>query len=85
METSNPVSLQSPNPTPILSFHDVAKKIIKKAIRSAVCIDDMFLEPYMTNEEIEIAEAKLKPNEDGTKAELERVIPRNLYKPKKVI
>jgi len=66
--------------TTILTFADIAKRIVKKSIRSAVCIDDRFIEPYMSKEEIDLIEKDLKPNKDGSKVFLDNAIPKGLYK-----
>ncbi len=58
------------------SFKDIAKDIIKNSIRSAVCIDDVFEEPYMTVEEKEISNNTL--NAKGLN--LNNEIPTSLYK-----
>ncbi len=63
-----------------LTFADIAKRIVKRSIRSAVCIDDRFIEPYMSKEEIDIIEKNLKPNKDGSPVLLDDTIPKGLYK-----
>jgi hypothetical protein len=63
-----------------ITFAAIAKKIVKKAIRSAVCIDDRFIEPYMTAEEISAIEAGLKPNKNASPAKLDGLIPKGLYR-----
>lgn len=61
---------------PKIQFSDVAKQIIKTSIRSAVCIDDRFIEPYMTDEEIGKRNEEIK----STGETLSDVIPRELYR-----
>lgn len=64
--------------TEITNFKDVAKHIIKKSIRSAVCIDDMFEEPYMSAALIESRNAELSQR-DNKEIFLDRTIPTKLY------
>lgn len=54
------------------SFSEVARKIIKSSIRSAICIDDRFAEPYMSDDEI-----KTIVDKDGI--QFDKDIPKNLY------
>jgi hypothetical protein len=58
------------------TFQDVAKEIIKKSIRSAVCIDDIFIEPYMDDERIAFLKEKLSKKD----LDLDFKTPSNLYK-----
>jgi hypothetical protein len=62
--------------TVVKTFEEIAKDIIKKSIRSAVCIDDIFIEPYMANEKIESLNKKL--SSQGLVLDLKT--PSNLYK-----
>ncbi|MGJ8548852.1 response regulator receiver domain [Winogradskyella wichelsiae] len=57
-------------------FADIAKQIIKTSIRSAVCIDDRFIEPYMDSDLIDIINEDIK----HTGESLSDVIPSGLYK-----
>jgi hypothetical protein len=61
-----------------MSFREVAKGILKKSIRSAVCIDDMFEQPYMLSEEIEARNKELTAR-DGRNVALDNKIPKALY------
>lgn len=58
------------------TYKDVAKKIIKSSIRSAICLDDVFEEPYMTTEEKD----ELKASLTATGLEFNSEIPKGLYK-----
>lgn len=62
----------------IQTFKDIAKSIIKKSIRSAVCIDDMFEEPYMEAEAIIARNAELSAR-DNKEVKLNNKIPSKLY------
>lgn len=64
--------------TEVKKFKDVAKHIIKKSIRSAVCIDDMFEEPYMSAALIEARNAELSQR-DNKEVILDKSIPTKLY------
>ncbi|MEX1013743.1 MAG: response regulator receiver domain [Candidatus Paceibacterota bacterium] len=61
-----------------MSFEDVAKGVLKKSIRSAVCIDDMFEQPYMIAEEVEARNKELSER-DGGEVHLDSKVPRALY------
>ncbi|RYE55821.1 MAG: hypothetical protein EOP48_09360 [Sphingobacteriales bacterium] len=63
---------------PILTFKDIAKNIIKKSIRSAVCIDDMFEEPYMDAASIQVRNIELSQR-DNKEIILDNKIPAKLY------
>jgi len=58
------------------TFKDIAKRIIKGSIRSAICLDDVFEEPYMTTEE----KKTLNQNLEAVGLKLDTDIPKNLYK-----
>nr|WP_315172085.1 response regulator receiver domain [uncultured Flavobacterium sp.] len=60
----------------IKTFEVVAKEIIKKSIRSAVCIDDIFVEPYMDDNQI----SHLRENLEKQGLILDFNTPSNLYK-----
>lgn len=62
----------------VLNFKDIAKNIIKKSIRSAVCIDDMFEEPYMDADTILARNAELSER-DKKNIILDNKIPTKLY------
>ncbi|WP_299108670.1 response regulator receiver domain [uncultured Tenacibaculum sp.] len=57
-------------------FDEIAKEIIKTSIRSAICIDDRFIEPYMLQEEIESFNKSIEHKGET----LSNEIPRSLYK-----
>lgn len=58
------------------SFQEVAREIIKKSIRSAVCIDDIFVEPYMEDEIID----SLQKDLESQGMSLDFNTPASLYK-----
>lgn len=59
-----------------ITFEEIAKQIIKKSIRSAICIDDRFIEPYMETEQIEKFNQKII----GSGESLDFETPCELYK-----
>jgi hypothetical protein len=61
-----------------MKFEQVAKEIIKKSIRSAVCIDDMFEQPYMTTDAI-LERNKELSERDMAPAELKKKLPGLLH------
>jgi len=62
-----------------VSFESISKEIIKKSIKSAVCIDDMFVQPYMSDQEIFEIEDSFDLDKEGNRQFLNRDIPRSLY------
>lgn len=60
----------------IKSFEEIAKQIIKKSIRSAICIDDRFIEPYMPIEKIASINIQLEPLNESLSSD----IPAQLYR-----
>lgn len=61
-----------------MTYEQIAKKIIKKSIRSAICIDDRFEQPYMTPEEVNERNEELT-SRDKIKVVLDKNLPRNLH------
>lgn len=61
------------------SFSDVAKSIIKRSIKSAICIDDQFEQPYMSSDEIRIRNQELS-DRDNAPIQLNSLIPKELYR-----
>lgn len=59
------------NPTP--TYSEIAQEIIKTSIRSAICIDDSFVEPYMSQE---VKDEYFSTHEQNLNEE----IPSSLYK-----
>lgn len=57
-------------------FSEIAAQILKTSIRSAVCIDDRFIEPYMSIDQIDQRNEEIK----GTGETLSDIIPSELYK-----
>ncbi len=60
-------------------FQDIAKEIIKKSIRSAICIDDMFEQPYMEEKDITRINEVLS-NREKTATTVDKVLPTKLYR-----
>jgi len=61
-----------------MSYQEVAKIIVRESIRSAICLDDMFEQPYMTKDDIEQRNGELSKREKKPIA-LNRELPRKLY------
>lgn len=59
-----------------MTYEQIAKKIIKKSIRSAICIDDRFEQPYMTPDEVNQRNEELTARDNTT---LDKVLPKNLH------
>ncbi|AXT51357.1 hypothetical protein D1818_11120 [Aquimarina sp. BL5] len=61
-----------------MTFESIANEVIKRSIRSAVCLDDMFEQPYMTEKGIIERNQELSER-DNRKIQLFKDIPEKLY------
>jgi hypothetical protein len=62
-----------------MKYKEISKQLIKKSIRSAICIDDMFVEPYMTTTEIKVRNDELSSREKR-EIVLDERLPRELHR-----